>query len=373
MSQYNITGTLKLTAPLHVAAPGDRTIDLGSLRLSHGEGSSGAMPITGTTHYPMALSESEALDEGQDNRKSPSERGLVYLPVFPANDARGRLRRLAAEEIFTLLKSRGEFLSMEAYHGMTCGAVTGQLNKELTFDVALKSGRHAFLGLFGGGPRMITSNLVVNTFWPVTSATVRAGLVPAYYEDEKTLIPPNRLTRAIFYRRIDDAMAFSNGNTELVVKEYSSAVAAWIKEISASKSEGGQRERSKKQLHTFAAIEYVIPGTRFFMSLKVNTERPGLGALGLLIHSLTAFANKQRLGGWTRNGFGSFDSDLDLIGPDNARVPLFTKTDGSYEPNVDAEKVAEALDAWATVSANITAAELEDLYSLPAEKKTFAK
>src|ERR1700722_7708550 len=105
MSQYKITGTLKLTSPLHVAAPGDRTIDLGSLRLSYGEGSSGAMRITGRTHKPVSLSESEARDDGQDNRKSASERGLVYLAVFPANDARGRLRRLAAEEIFTLLKS----------------------------------------------------------------------------------------------------------------------------------------------------------------------------------------------------------------------------------------------------------------------------
>jgi CRISPR type IV-associated protein Csf2 len=327
------------------------------------------MPITGTTHYPLALSESEALDEGQEAPKTPGERGLVYLPVFPANDARGRLRRLAAEEIFGLLKSRGELVSMETYHGMTCGAVTGQLNKELTFDAAVKGGRHAFLGLFGGGPRMIASNLVVNTLWPVTSATVRAGLVPAHYEDEQTLIPPNRLTRAIFYRRIDDAITFSTGTADLVVKEYSSAVAAWLKEISSAKTESGQRERSKKQLHTFAAIEYVIPGTRLYLHLKVNTERPGLGALGLLIHTLAAFANRQRLGGWTRNGFGSFDSDLTLMGPDNTRVPLLTKSDYNYEPNVEAEQIAEALDAWATASAEMNAAELEELYSLPAEKK----
>jgi CRISPR type IV-associated protein Csf2 len=331
------------------------------------------MRITGTTHYPLALSESEALDEGQESPKHASDRGLIYLPVFPANDARGRLRRLAAAEIFSLLKSRGELLSIEAYHGMTCGAVTGQLNRQLTFDMALKGGRHTFLGLFGGGPRMITSGLVVNTLWPVTSATVRAGLVPLYYEDEKTLIPPNRLTRAIFYRRIDDAITFSNGEADLVVKEYSTAVADWVKEISSAKSEDGQRERSKKQLHTFAAVEYVIPGTRFYLNLRVNTERAGLGALGLLIHTLTAFANKQGLGGWTRNGFGSFDSDLDLIDSGNIRVPLLTKSDSGYEPNIDAEQIGESLDAWAASSANINAAELEELYSLPAEKKKAAK
>jgi CRISPR type IV-associated protein Csf2 len=134
----------------------------------------------------------------------------------------------------------------------------------------------------------------------------------------------------------------------------------------------GSGERSKKQLHTFAAIEYVIPGTRFYSEMKVETERVGLGALGLLIHSLTAFANKQGIGGWIRNGFGRFEAQFDLLAPDNIRVPLLTKTDAGYEPNVDADQVAEALDAWATASSTINAAELEELYALPEKKKAAA-
>jgi CRISPR type IV-associated protein Csf2 len=245
---------------------------------------------------------------------------------------------------------------------MMCGAVTGQPSKELTFDLALKSGCHSFLGLFGGGPRLVRSCLRIHTLWPITNTTIKAGLVSSCYEDQKVLGRSDRLTRALFYRRIDDALEFSDGRAELIVKEYSTVVANWINELRSG-------ERSKKQLHTFAAIEYVIPGTRFYSEMKVETERAGLGALGLLIHSLTAFANKQGIGGWIRNGFGRFESKFDLLTPDNVRVALLTKGDKGYEPNVKAGEVAKALDAWTAVSATIDAAELEELYSLPSEKR----
>jgi CRISPR type IV-associated protein Csf2 len=101
----------------------------------------------------------------------------------------------------------------------------------------------------------------------------------------------------------------------------------------------------------------------------VNTERAGLSALGLLIHALTAFANKQGIGGWSRIGFGRFEAAFDLLAPDNTRVPLLTKSEAGYEPNVNAEQVAEALDAWATASETIKASELEELYALPEGKK----
>ena len=372
MPRYKIAGTIRLTSPLHVAAPGDRVIDLHSLQISYGEADSDHMNLTGTTICPLALSEEEILSEGMETPKNPNERGNVYFPIFPANDARGRLRRLAAAEVFGLLESRGEKLTLETYHGMTCGAVTGQPNKEVTFDLAVKAGKHSFLGLFGGGPRMVSSSLQVNTLWPITSTTIKGGLVPLYYEDEKVLVGPNRLTRAMFYRRIDDALAFSDGKMDLIVKEYSTVVADWMKEIDSGKAKDGKKERSKKQLHTFAAIEYVVPGTRLYAELNVDTARAGLGALGLLIHALSAFANKQGIGGWIRIGFGRFESEFDLITSDNIRIPLLTKSESGYEPNVDAEQVAEALDAWAAASATISAAELEELYALPEKKKAAA-
>jgi len=68
------------------------------------------------------------------------------VPVFRANDLRGRLRRFAADVIFGKLLKRDQKISLEAYHGMTCGAVTGQPTPGLDFDLAIKSGVHPFLG-----------------------------------------------------------------------------------------------------------------------------------------------------------------------------------------------------------------------------------
>jgi CRISPR type IV-associated protein Csf2 len=372
MPEYKIEGILKLTSPLHVATPGDRVINVETLEPKYGK-SKGKdfVSYTGTTKYPLAFSEEDMQNEEADD---PNERGVIYVPIFPANDARGRLRRLAAEKVFKVLRSRGELLTLETYHGMTCGAVTGQPGKGLLFELALKSGRHAFLGLFGGGPRLISSSVQIHTLWPVTKTTINAGLVSSAYEDESVLVRMNSLTKPLFYRRIDDALVFSDGrHAELSVKEYSTAVAAWIKELGSAKSDEGDKVRHKKQLQTFGAIEYVIPGTRLYSEIKIDTERTGLGSLGLLIHALTAFATKQGIGGWARNGFGRFEAQFDLVTADNVRVPLLTKTDAGYEPNVDAEEVAEALDAWATVSATINAAELEDLYALPASTEESAE
>ena len=74
--------------------------------------------------------------------------------------------------------------------------------------------------------------------------------------------------------------------------------------------ESKEASRSSKQIRTFAAIEYVIAGTRFYLDLRIDTSRTKLGALGLLIHAINGLANKQAIGGWVRNGFGRFESDL---------------------------------------------------------------
>lgn len=384
MRSYQIAGILKLTSPLHVATPGQRIINLDDLSIRSGNADGDKkLNVTPTTHYPLALSEDEMLNHGlqqtqdaenSDAAPSPGspDRSIFYLPVFPANDARGRLRRFAADQIFDLLKARGQQISLGTYHGMTCGAVTGQPNKEGDFDLAVKSGTHPFLGLFGGGPRMVPSCLQVNTLWPVLSTTISAGLVPLRYEDEKINIRPWKLTASMFYRRIDDALVFSDGHAELTIKEYSSAVAEWINELGSAKSDEGKSVRSKKQLKTFGAIQYVIPGTRLYTEIKINTERTKLAGLGLLIHAVAAFATTQAIGGWGRIGFGNFEPQLDLITPEGVRVPLLIKNELGYEPNAEPDPVSDALDAWAEAASTITAPELEQLYALPPEKKKAA-
>jgi CRISPR type IV-associated protein Csf2 len=371
MSAYFIEGILKLTSPLHVAGPGERYVMLDNLYI-HLRKPTGETPFTGitpTTAYPVAFTQEDLLGESNEHKASKADeekntRRSTEVPVFPANDMRGRLRRLAAEVIFESLVTRNEKISLEVYHGMTCGAVTDQPVKGLTFAAFGKSGVHPFLGLFGGGPRLVRSAVQFSPLWAITNTTLKAGIVPMRYEADR-VIDERHLLMPLFFRRVDDALEFSTGSASLVVKGYSDAIVDWmLKEGSQKKDGEDETSRSALRIRTFSAVQYVVPGTRFFFEARIDTSRTGIASLGLLIHAIAALANKQSIGGWARNGFGRFETDLSLVLPDGSRLPVLSTQDGKYSPNATG-LIEDALDAWAETESKLNVAELEDLYSLP--------
>jgi CRISPR type IV-associated protein Csf2 len=377
MPIYTIEGILKLTAPLHVATPGERYVTLDTLYVTHKKPDQQTeyTGITATTVYPVAVTEEDKLEaalpiatkDGTGDTKKDYRSPEV--PVFPANDLRGRLRRLAAQLIFDNLQARGQKISLETYHGMTCGAVTGQPTPGLDFDLAIKSGVHPFLGLFGGGPRLVRSSLQISLAWAITSSTLSAGVVPDRYESDR-VTDDGYLLKSLFFRRVDDALEFYSGSTSLTVRNYSESVAKWLKDEGAQSANGNSgTTRSKLRIRTFSAVQYVIPGTRFYFDARIDTSRTGLASLGLLVHALAQFANKQCIGGWVRNGFGRFETSLTLVLPNAVRLPVLVKQGGVFTPNAT-DVIADALDAWAEAESRITVEELEDLYSLPASKET---
>ena len=376
MPTYTIEGILNLTAPLHVATPGERYVTLDTLYVTHKKPDE-QTEYTGimvTTVYPVAVTEEDKLEVGLPipTKDRTGETKKDYrspeVLVFPANDLRGRLRRLAAELIFDNLQARGQKISLETYHGMTCGAVTGQPTPGLDFDLAIKSGVHPFLGLFGGGPRLVRSSLQISPAWAITSSTLRAGVIPNRYESDR-VIDDGYLLKPLFFRRVDDALEFYSGTTSLTVRNYSESVAKWLKDERAQSADGDTgTTRSKLRIRTFSAVQYVVPGTRFYVDLRIDTSRTGLASLGLLIHALARLATKQSIGGWVRNGFGRFETSLYLVLPDAGRLPVLVKQQGVYTPNATG-LIADALDAWAEAESRITVEELEDLYSLPSDRE----
>ena len=382
MPLYTIEGVLKLTSPLHVASPGARYVELDTLQVTNRKPDKNKeyTGITATTAYPIAITEEDTLEvaypspakerDGDTKRANRSPE----VPVFPANDLRGRLRRFAADVIFGKLLERNQKISLEAYHGMTCGAVIGRPTPGLDFALAIKSGIHPFLGLFGGGPRMVRSSLQISPAWAITSTTLKTGVVPNRYESD-CVTHDWHLLRPLFFRRVDDALEFYSGTTSLTVQNYSEAVAKWLKDEGAQSADGDTGTvRSKLRIRTFSAIQYVVPGTRFHFDARIDTSRTGLAALGIFVHALAHFATKQCIGGWVRNGFGRFETSLSLVLPDGGRFPVLVRQGGVYTPNA-MDLIADALDEWAAAENRITVEELEDLYSLPVvrEKPAVAK
>ena len=392
---YAVRGILRLTSPLHIASARKESVDPDTDRLvpSHERGIM-VVPVT-KYRLPMFLGQLEDVEV-------PRGPAFVDVPVIPANDLRGRLRRLAARMVFDALLARDEKISLDAYHGMTCGAVTGSPGGRLTFEEAIQASHHPFLGLFGGGPRLVRSALQVSTGWPILASTIQAGVLP---EDLRPEVPCPLgsewlLTQRLFFRRVDDAIGFTDGYAQTVIKDFGPEVTRWIESVSAAKkarkTAGAKRAKSKMhrksgtddpalepsgdaelakdqdvplpsrlQLQGFNALEYVIPGTRFYLEFRLDETRIGKAGVGLFLQALRQFVIEQNLGGWTKNGFGRFEVAqliFEQPGTDQCGQSLFEQSLEKAEFNQQSSVVIEALDTWAEAAESLSAAEIETLY-----------
>ena len=99
---YVIRGTLRLTSPLHIAAPRKETVDPDTDRLLP-SGARGIVVVP-TTKYrlPMFVRGSQATSvDAAEDMGVPRGSAFTDVPVIPANDLRGRLRRCAARKVST--------------------------------------------------------------------------------------------------------------------------------------------------------------------------------------------------------------------------------------------------------------------------------
>ena len=401
---YVIRGILRLTSPLHIAAPRKETVDPETDRLLP-SGERGIM-VSPTTKYrlPMLVRGRPVDDAGTLSEADvPRASAFADVPVIPANDLRGRLRRCAARKVFEVLLAKNEQISLDAYHGMTCGAVTGSPGGRLTFAEATQATRHPFLGLFGGGPKMVRSSLQVGTGWPILASTISAGILSEDLQAEVPC-PANSewlLTQRLFFRRIDDAIRFTDGYAQTVVRDFGPEVSRWIESVSAVKkaraaagsktgkprarrvaaasieepetatiegvAEAGSPTPSRLQLQGFNALEFVVPNVRFLLEFQLEDAQMRSGGVGLFLQALRDFILQQNLGGWVKNGFGQFELSQATIrqnGPEGGEQRLFALGLEKGEFNQDSPLVLDALDAWAEAAASLSATEIEALYEL---------
>ena len=182
--------------PAHCCSKeGDRRSRHGSTAAQRRKGHHG---VPSTKHrLPMFLRASPKTGRGSEAEENNLSRGTAFsdVPMIPANDLRGRLRRCAARQVFDVLLSKDEQISLDAYPGMTCGAVTGSP----CWQTDLRRG--------GTGD-------AASLPWPVRRRTENGALLP---------------------RRIDDAIQFTDGHAQTVVRDFGSEVTRWIESVSAVK------------------------------------------------------------------------------------------------------------------------------------------
>lgn len=307
--QYRIHGIVKLTSPLHIASARKKRIDPDTGFETFGQQ---GMPCTPMQTLSLPVMRSMKIvkegDEGSSFKKQ------ITVPVIPANNINGHLRRHGAALIFDALKARDQKVSIEVYSAMTCGAVTGSPDAEMIkFDEYRESRENVFLGLFGGGPRMIRRNVRVHNMVPVTQDTLDVGLHDGASRHPDmdgaaslgltARIPENvnMITSWTFLRNDDLKSLADVEQQESIIEDYVQKIQEYQAKILEEKAKGKGGDRFST--FTFSAFEFVIPGIMFPMTYELDVTE---AQLGLFLLALDRFAEKDRIGGITRNGLGQF-------------------------------------------------------------------
>lgn len=282
---------LRNKSPIFSAAPGASTIDVkGNIGVPNG------MPFTRTRTMLIMGDMAKA----------------VSVPVVPGNTMRNLLRRTMLDEIIIPLMKGKAQLSIGAYAAAYAGNASG--NPEgvpATFDETVQVRNHIFLGLFGGGPRMMEGRLRVDSLYPIHTDALRA--IGPGFEDS---LCSGKITDIVWQRRLDPVVKVMDEAASEVIEGGSAAVTQWaIDALGASLQKAQKRKdksvdpegdevNSQRGLAAFNAHEVVVPGVDWLQSyMLVN---PTAAQVGLVLLALSKMSNKAIAGGHSK-GYGSFE------------------------------------------------------------------
>lgn len=357
---YRIHTLLRTLSPLHIAAPGPARLKMSDWEPVYYESRSShdSLPLTMIQRLPVL---------------NPDSTLPVKLPVIAANNIAGRLRRHAAEKVINVLMAKGQKITTQTYSALTCGAVTGNPDgRNVQFSEYKETRMHPYIGLFGGGPRMMRRYVRVFNAVPYTdksefmfSRVRHPNLNQAHKSRFKT---DDDMIQRWAFRRIDDLESLANMPLATAsIDSFASTIADRQKQIMEERAKLDDDE-TKNRYHTraFSALEFVMPGVTFPLSFELNVNE---AQLGLFLLTLDSFAATERLGGHSRNGFGQFSLD-DVVIESLDDKESFTGVFNESKLQPDHQFVARMLGAWTTAADSINADDLNRLLAPPPEEET---
>lgn len=327
-----VFGTFTLASPLFCAAPNEDASD----RKNH----------TYTMTQPVM-----------------TRNGRQMVPFFPGNDLRGQLRRAMARRVLDAVTSGGQKVDLGLYTAVMCGGKDTSPEQDLTVEEALRARAHIYMGVCGGGKRLLRSGYVINDLVPVIGATVEAGMVPAFYAElsEQGWLPTKKtdagsealkgyeLTHERQMLRVDDAYRVLDvagldkyvENACEVVSLYQIGVtearagrkdqkAANAKNVAAGEKGVAETDKIKKSdVGNIYTTQAISPGTRMYFLLDMSDAFTA-AQRGLLLQALSDLVNQQSLGGFVRNGWGRYVAELTAVIDGESSALFIRKDDGSY-------------------------------------------
>jgi len=321
-----IEGILRLTSPLHCAAPSD--------------GGNERKNLTRTMR-----------------QKVITRIGIDSVPFFPANDIKGRLRRKAAAMVIRQIVTDKQKLTVPLYVGLTSGAVGGRPENTSTVEEINRARDNVYMGLFGGGVRMLRARLRVSDLVPVIASTIDAKLVPAAYAETtaETFQPivydkaaqesrPARghdLIEEFTFFRVDDAARVlradevnqSIGNAPKAIADYQAGIAENTKSRKATKDAPVGEQTKKTSTANWLEYEAIRAGTPMYFRIDL-AEDATEAHVGMMLLALRDLVRDQALGGKVSNGRGKFTANLKLVNG-NGGLPVFDNEQAGEGANLN--------------------------------------
>lgn len=351
--QYRLHAFLRTLSPLHITSPEGARLDVENMKLVYGE--SMGIPLN------------------QVQKLNVQEMGGVVrqVPVIAANNIMGRLRRHTATKVLDVLKAKGQKVTISTYSALQCGAATGKPDgRDVYFSEYREAREHPYVGLLGGGPRMMRRYVRAMNAVPYMDATsFMFGRNKHPHLDEavhKSAQDARRLTQFWILNRNDDLRELVNiSQAQDTIENFNEEINKRQQSILAdSKSNADGEGSSRHSTRSFSSFEFVVPGVYFPMSFDLNVND---AQLGLFLMALDSFAATERLGGHARNGMGQFSlSDVVLTDDDNNIV-----ADNLFANNrlrQDDPVVQEALKAWMVAAEQLNGPDLDRLFAPPVEE-----
>ena len=231
----------------------------------------------------------------------------VALPVVPGNTMRNLLRRIMLKSVIEKALAPVGKLSISAYSAAYAGSANGTPDGlPSTFDEIVAQRNHLFIGLFGGGPRMLEGRLKVDTLYPIHKNAER--VMGDGFEDRMV---EGKITDIVWTRRCDPIVNLGDDADVEVIEGGADAANGWIADLlattnanSAKRKKGedapeAEEANSPRGLKAFNAHEVVIPGVNWLW--RVSLDQPTDAQVGLVLLAISKLPEYRIAGGHAKD------------------------------------------------------------------------
>ncbi|MCF2903065.1 type IV CRISPR-associated protein Csf2 [Pseudoalteromonas sp. OFAV1] len=285
------------------------------------------------------------------------------MPCHPSNGFRGELRRFATSRILDVLKSRGEKIDAYTLTGLYTGASEASPDTaNNSIEELFRASQNVYMGLFGGGSRLLPSRYTVQDLDVVSQHNIECGVVtlPEDMLTSESNIDALRMEKdsegnvryleeSFFIRKDDLAQNANLEHVESVVEHGIEGVSTYISEVQAADNASKKEDSvSKKGVRNFQRLEQIASGVPMAMRIDLAPDLTD-AQVGLMLLCLEDLFNNNYIGGFGRIGFGKVrveDAVLDLGGEflSQGNLPFYKNGTFTFGPEFNVYKEAAIED-----------------------------